>query len=268
MPNTLTIIGLGHLSTSLLTGWEHESPWDHVTGIDHHAEKRDKAKALGVQILSTECDNNEVKSSWLMLAVRPKQIIPTLSKLKLKPQTKIISLAAGITCSSLQQAQINNPVYRAMCNRQCALNEGISILFGDKDPEDRLQLEKAFRALGETSWCSKEAQLDATTAIIGSFPAAILSMIHTIEQLLIQEGFDEPEARTLARQTFYGASLDAKWTHGDLLPEIKKIKVPGGTTEAMLNTLQALNLPDILSKGVLSAIHKSRVLAQESQAPS
>ena len=258
MKPSLTIIGLGHLSQALLTGWSTESPWSHITGIDTNPEKRAQALELGVHKTQPSSAENLIESDWLILAVRPSQLLPTLLQLNLGTQVRMVSLAAGIRLKDMQALKPKHKIYRCMSNRQTALQAGVSVLFGPYDSDCQGLLESVFRQLGETVWTDTEAFLDLATAVTGSFPAVILSMIDVIEKALVQHGFEPTSSRAMVRQLLYGTALSAQWHAGKLEDEIEKITVPSGTTK----TLDEHPFSETLLKGLRAAVDRAAALSQ------
>ena len=170
----------------------------------------------------------------------------------------MVSLAAGIRLKDMQALKPKHKIYRCMSNRQTALQAGVSVLFGPYDSDCQGLLESVFRQLGETVWTDTEAFLDLATAVTGSFPAVILSMIDVIEKALVQHGFEPTSSRAMVRQLLYGTALSAQWHAGKLEDEIEKITVPSGTTK----TLDEHPFSETLLKGLRAAVDRAAALSQ------
>jgi pyrroline-5-carboxylate reductase len=110
-----------------------------------------------------------------------------------------------------------------------------------------------------------EHQIDAVTALSGSGPAFVYTVIEALARGGEKMGLAWDVALTLATQTVLGAAQLASETK--LSPEElrKMVVTPGGTTAAGLSAMRELNTSDGLIAAVEAAAKRGREMAEETK---
>ena len=84
----------------------------------------------------------------------------------------VISIAAGITLSFLQQYSPSAKFHRAMPNTPCQIRQGMTVISRQGDPQSLDLVQSIFEPLGRCMVLPDEL-FDAVTAISGSGPAFV-----------------------------------------------------------------------------------------------
>lgn len=207
------------------------------------------------------------ESDIVILAVKPqvmRSVILALAKVLSKKQPLLISIAAGITITSLESWVGGNPaVVRAMPNTPALINSGITALFANPQvsPKQRDLSQSMMRSVGKTLWVEDEALIDTVTSVSGSGPAYFFYLIEALEQAAIDGGLNEDTARLLTLETALGAARLALESNHSPSELRKQVTSPGGTTQAAIQVLDHAGATDILKRAVNAARKRSAELA-------
>src|SRR5690606_21427420 len=92
------------------------------------------------------------------------------------------SIAAGITCASLEAWLGPQALVRCMPNTPALLRQGASGLYANPrvSATQRAQAEQLLSAVGLSLWLDDEQQIDAVTAVSGSGPAYFFLLIEAM----------------------------------------------------------------------------------------
>lgn len=256
---TITFIGAGNLATSLIQGLATTGYQLHIASPNVHQ----RHQASTTQHLFT--DNCEAidGAEMIILAVKPHQISGVLGEIKNHLTTKqlLISLAAGLSVSTMATAIPNNPLVRAMPNIAASINESATSLYGKGlGVEDKTRIEHLFSALGTTTWLKEESHLDIATIIAGSMPAFVYTFIQAMIDGATENGISGEAARALALQAVTGACNLAKKDNNELDTLIKAVTSKGGTTEAGLKMFTQENFKGIVKQSFNSAFQRALAL--------
>lgn len=213
-------------------------------------------------------DNAELaqRARTIILAVKPQQVPDVLDQLsaQLSPDHLVISIAAGISTSFIQQ-RLNKPipVIRTMPNTPLMVNAGVTALCKGTEATDEhlAQASEIFAAAGQVVLL-EEKLIDAVTAISGSGPAYFFYLAEAMIQAGLDLGIDKPTAAKLAAMTCFGAGKMMLQSSDP--PEQLRAKVtsPGGTTAAAIDTLEALGAKQAWISAINAAQRRSRQLGK------
>src|SRR2546423_11015121 len=125
-------------------------------------------------------------------------------------------------------------------------------------------VREIFGAIGAVVEVTDE-QIDAVTALAGSGPAFVYTVIEALAGGGEKMGLAPDAALTLATQTVLGAAQLASETK--LSPEElrKMVVTPGGTTAAGLAAMRELSTSDGLIAAVEAAAKRGREMAEETK---
>lgn len=205
----------------------------------------------------------------LVLATKPQvlaDVCRALAATVKENKPLIISIAAGITGSAIENwlgAEL--AVIRVMPNQPALLRLGASGLHANirATASDRQLAETIMSAVGEVAWLSHEKDIDSVTAISGSGPAYFYLLIDMLVQNAIAMGLDAATARTLAVQTAVGAAALAADSELPMADLIARVRSPGGTTAAALDSLEQENVRGIFESALNAAKNRAAELAHE-----
>ncbi len=214
-------------------------------------------------------DNNKTVSTAeiVLLAVKPQLLAGVCRQLAATIQATrplIVSIAAGIHGADIDSWLGGDlAVVRVMPNQPALLRQGISGIFANEKTTQQ-QLVAARRimsAVGAVIEVTTEADIDVVTAISGSGPAYFYLLIDMLAKTGKDLGLDEDVARALAIETAQGAVALAASSDVAMDTLIARVRSPGGTTAAALESLESQGVRDIFNIALTAARDRARDLA-------
>jgi pyrroline-5-carboxylate reductase len=206
----------------------------------------------------------------VILAVKPQNIAEVLDEIGMVRgmgygvrKKLVVSIAAGIPLSYLQKKLPGIPVVRAMPNNPCLVGMGITGLARGKAVSRDLykKAKEIFERVGEVVEIP-EKWMDALTGVSGSGPAFVYQCIEALASGGMAVGLPENIAAKLALQTVLGAAATAKETGKSPGKLREMVASPGGTTIEGLKVLKKYKFSQALTKAVIAAAKKSKVLSK------
>jgi pyrroline-5-carboxylate reductase len=211
-------------------------------------------------------DNLEVARSaeTILIGVKPAVVLPVVREIAPALEGRlVISLAAGVRLESME-AGAPARFMRVMTNTPSAICRGATAIApGARTTEKDLSFaEEVFTALG-IAVRIEEQHIDAVTALAGSGPAFVYTVIEALAEGARRCGLSNEAALQLATQTVLGAAQLASET-GMSPEELRKMVVtPGGTTAAGLAAMKKLNGSEAIAAAVEAATDRGREMATE-----
>ena len=264
----LGFIGAGKLAGSVIRGLMRAKfcPPGEIIASEPNPQTRDAlSKEIGVAVTA---DNAEVaeKAEIIFVGVKPPMVLPVLTELKNELQNKlVISLAGGVRISSMEKIE-NVRFMRALTNTPSAIcRAATGISRGSRSTKDDVDLaKKVFGSIGVVVEINEE-QIDAVTALSGSGPAFIYTVIEALAAGGTKMGLAADVALELAAQTALGAAeimLQSKISPEEL---VKMVVTPGGTTAAGLTVMEKLGTNESLIAAVEAATKRGQEMAEENR---
>ena len=201
----------------------------------------------------------------IIIAVKPQQFAQASEQLRegLSMTQVIISIAAGITLSMIQDAFPACECVRVMPNTPALIGKGLTGLsFGASCPTEIQDFVRSlFASIGEITTIPEQL-MNALTAISGSGPAYFYHFIDQLATESMDIGFSYDDAKRLLTQTMLGSALMLQ--HSDKSPTelIRQVTSPGGTTEAAMKILVASDLRLILKNTLQAANTRANELSR------
>lgn len=270
----LGFIGGGNMTLAiaggLLTGGY---PAERIAVAEPDAAQRERLAATLPG--ATISDNNAdlvAASDCLVLAIKPQVLAGVCREIEAAVQSSkplILSIAAGIRSADIDGWLGGRlAVIRVMPNQPALLRLGVSALYcNDRTkPAERDLAHTVMAAVGEVVTVASESDIDSVTAISGSGPAYFYLLIDMLVQTAIGFGLDANLARTLAVQTAVGAAALAADSDEPMEQLIRRVRSPGGTTAAALDSLEHQEVRAIFETALLAAKDRAAALANEAGA--
>ncbi|WP_350023330.1 pyrroline-5-carboxylate reductase [Pseudomonas protegens] len=264
----IAFIGAGNMAASLIGGLRAKGlEASQIRASDPGEQTRAKVAAEhGIQVFA---DNAEAIEGVdvIVLAVKPQAMKAVCQALRpsLKPQQLVVSIAAGITCSSMNSWLGAQPIVRCMPNTPALLRQGVSGLYATAEvsAQQRQQAEALLSAVGIALWLDQEQQLDAVTAVSGSGPAYFFLLIEAMTAAGEKLGLPRETAAQLTLQTALGAAHMAVSSDVDAAELRRRVTSPAGTTEAAIKSFQAGGFEALVGKALGAAAHRSAEMAEQ-----
>ncbi|HFD11568.1 MAG TPA: pyrroline-5-carboxylate reductase [Crenotrichaceae bacterium] len=265
---SIGFIGAGNMANSLIngllaTGFAAEDLW----AADPDCTQL--ARLSGQQGIHTTSDNNVLVShaDVIVLAVKPQviaDVVRPLHEAIRERKALVISIAAGITATTLNRWLPDVAVIRCMPNTPALVGKGMTGLFATVQVSDQQKqsAEMIMRAVGETVWLDDETLIDSVTAVSGSGPAYFFLMMEAMEDAAIKLGLSERTARLLVQQTALGAATMVAET-GEAPAQLRRnVTSPGGTTEKALGIFEQHHYQSLIAEALQGARDRSVELSE------
>jgi pyrroline-5-carboxylate reductase len=242
----------------------------------HISEPRAEQRArLRAALACVEVDSDNAAlvadTDCLVLATKPQVLADVCTGLRDAVQARkplIISIAAGVRSRAIASWLGDGlAVIRVMPNQPAVLGLGASALFANQQASDEdLDLAATIvSAVGDLVWVSDETDIDTVTAISGSGPADFYLLIDMLIESATSLGLEAPAARALAVQTALGASALAADSDASMEELIARVRSPGGTTAAALDSLEQQGVRAIFATALQAARDRAIFLADEAE---
>ena len=244
------------MGTALVGGLVHGG-WDAstITVVEIDAAKRSALESdFGVRT-----SDHLVAADGALIAVKPADALAVCSQLAAHGVPRILSIAAGISVDSLQDAAgSSTAVVRAMPNTPALVREGVTALCGSSScTEDDFQWAESLMAAVGIVVRVPESQMDAVTAVAGSGPGYLFLVAESLLDAARAEGLPDHIANTLVRQLFRGAGILLAESHESPATLRERVTSPNGTTAAGLAQFEDAGLREIVKKAVRAAAQRS-----------
>jgi len=266
----IAILGAGNIGGALLGGIlkSHLAEPKDVVATDAREERRrELEEQWKVRVLPTDNRQAVAGRDVVILAVKPNIVPRVLEEIRgvLRPGQIVLSVAAAVPISFIESVLGKRvAVFRAMPNIPVLVEEGATAVAGNQytTPEQRKVVEKIFGSLGVVVFVD-EGQLDAVTALSGSGPAYIYTVIEALIDGGKKMGLSQEVATRLTEQTVLGAAKLVRETklHPAVLRD--EVTTPGGTTIAALHELEKHGLRSMLISAVETATLRSREICKQ-----
>lgn len=201
----------------------------------------------------------------IILAVKPQDISSLLKEIEqvLKREKLFISIAAGISISSIQKYLSRAKLIRAMPNMGALIGRSFTAISSSSDvtPEQVLRAKEILASIGEVREV-EESQIDAVTALAGSGPAYFAYFLQALTEA--GEGIGLGELASQAALSCYRATWEIL-SQMNISPQelIEKVASKGGTTEACIGFWQEADLRELIGAGVKKAHLRAKELARQ-----
>jgi len=269
----IAILGTGSMGKAILAGLlaAGTSPEKIRVTTKSQASAEATSSSHGIKATALESDPTANLSSakdadLVILAVKPNMVIETLEEVAsaLKPNCLVISVAAGITTTAMEEALSDKvAVVRAMPNTPSVVGLGVTgISKGSNVTDEQLDLAvQLFSSVGKVLVVD-ESKIDALSTISGSGPAYVFYFAEKLITAAKSLGFSDQEASMMVKETFLGsATLLATSTSS---PEELRQQVtsPNGTTMQATGTFDAADLEKVFIKATEAALARAKELGR------
>ena len=269
----IAILGTGSMGKAILSGMLAAG----TSPADVRVTTKSKASAdaifsnHGVQATSLE-SNSAANSSaakdadLVILAVKPNMILETLSEVAavLKPDCLVVSVAAGITTSAMEeQLSGNAAVVRAMPNTPSVVGLGVTgISKGSNVSDEKLDLAiELFSSVGKVLVVD-ESKIDALSTISGSGPAYVFYFAEKLITAAKYLGFSEQEASLMVKETFLGSATLLATSSSSPEELRQQVTSPNGTTMQATGRFDAADLERVFIEATEAALARAKELGR------
>lgn len=267
MNKKIGFIGAGKMATAIIKGIIDSEfcKSENISVSDVNSEALEKMKN-DLKITPVSSNNEVVKNSDIVFfAVKPFVLKDVLSGIKedLKGDKLVVSIAAGVSTSTIEEFTGDLPVIRVMPNTPAFVKAGMSAVCKGKYAKDEHAdlICKIFNSLG-VAVKEEEKNIDVITAVSGSGPAYFYCFINEFAKAGEKYGLDKQTALTLAAQTALGSAKMVMETGVPVEQLIINVTTPGGCTEVGNNILADNKISDIIDEVVKGTMDKAAALGK------
>ena len=233
-------IGVGNMGGALANAACKALPAGKVAVSDTDEKKTAAfAKQYGAAVLPL--DKITASCRFLVLGVKPQVLPSVLSAIRptLAESTVLVSMAAGISVSAIENAIPSKPVIRIMPNTPCSVGRGL-ILYAKNAlvSDDDLSAFLAGFSKAGTLVPIAEDKIDAASAVSGCGPAFAYLFVEALADAGVECGLARADAQKFAALMLEGSAkmvLDTGRHPGELKDAVCS---PGGTTIAGVRALE------------------------------
>lgn len=266
MAESFAFLGTGSMGGAILDGLRAAIPDAPIRATTRSSS----TERPGVESRSTESNPDANRwavngASIVIVGVKPAMVGDLLAEIadSLDPEALIVSVAAGITTSTME-AIVPNPVVRSMPNTPALVGKGVTgIAAGSRATAEHLARARAvFELVG---WVLElpESQIDALSTISGSGPAYVFHAMEQWTTAARELGFSDGDARDLVEKTFAGATALLEASDVGPAELRRRVTSPNGTTERAIAVLDRAHLSDIYRAAAEAALARAAEIARE-----
>ncbi len=265
--NNILFIGTGKMATAIAAGMVHKGfDASKISAFDISAQAaKNFSINTGLQVETKNLKTLLEQADNVIVAVKPQHIEKALNANSALYEDKlIVSIAAGVKITKLQELTKASRVIRVMPNTPALIGESASVWCASPQvtSEDIDLINQILTSIG--SACKIDEKLmDAVTGVSGSGPAYVLDFIQGLADGGVNAGLPRNTATALAVQTVFGTAklmLESN-RHPAILRD--DVTSPGGTTAKALAVLEKNGFKGIIIEAVLAAAKRSAELGKK-----
>jgi len=258
----ICFLGCGNIAQAIIDGLIKSGMQpSNIACIERNEQRVRSLKSQNLQIIELE-NLASIDFDLIVLAVKPKDALSAAqSILKHAPTAIILSVVAGIGIEKYSQPK---SIIRVMPNTACAFGKGVTAIYAlDQSSAAFSSANSLFRKVGHVLTLQNEDEMHRFTSIIGSGQAFLFQVLNTyLKELEKISSTDQVAAKSMF-QDFVSSLGDSFSQNPSFESLINKIKSPGGTTQAGLESLEKNNLDKILQDAFKAAENRSIEISNE-----
>lgn len=264
----ISFIGAGNMARAIAQGLINQgtAPASVLMAGPRQAHLECLQQDLGVR---TSTDNQTAAQSAdiLVLSVKPQVVRAVCEELAgaIRPDTLVISVAAGIRLNSLQRWLAGHSLLaRAMPNTPAQIGLGATGVYAAGLTASQTQaVDSVLAACGLVQWVEDEALLDSVTAMSGSGPAYFFLFMEAMIEAGVAQGLSPEQAQALCIQTALGAAKLAQQTGTPPAQLRRNVTSPKGTTEQAIAQFETGGLKNLVYTAMNACQARAKALADE-----
>lgn len=256
--SSITFVGGGNMGAALVggllkSGWAPALITVAELSASRRAELRHLFPEVNVVEVAESCES-------AVIAVKPPAAVDACESAVAAGARRIVSIVAGISIATLQQASGNSvAVIRAMPNTPALVGKGAcAMCFPPSCSGSDIEwAESVLRSVGTVVRVS-ESQMDAVTAISGSGPAYVFLLAECLISEAIDQGLSAEVADGLVRQLLVGSAALLSASSETPASLREHVTSPNGTTSAAIEALEKAGFRQAITAAVSGAVRRSR----------
>jgi pyrroline-5-carboxylate reductase len=263
----IAFIGGGNMASAIIGGLiKRGAPASSIQVVEPFEDTRTKLQdKFGVAV--REAPSQHLASATLVVwAVKPQTFKDAAMQTRFHTKTALhLSVAAGITSTSIAHWLGTEHIVRAMPNTPALVGKGMTALFARPavTAAGKEMVDRVIQTTGDHLWLMDETQLDAVTALSGSGPAYVFYFIEAMIEAGVAMGLTREQAHKLAVGTFTGASALAKASDEPIEILRSRVTSKGGTTYAAITSMEQDNVKTLFMRAMHIAKQRAKEMGDE-----
>jgi pyrroline-5-carboxylate reductase len=265
MKQKITIIGGGNMGLAIAEGLLSSGlvRAESLTISNPELAKLKKLQKAGV-VLTTYNREAITKANVVILAVKPQILSEVLEEIKdsLSQKQFVISIAAGVSLSKIEQVLGKRSIARVMPNICATVAESTSVWAKNKfvTQAQVSALQKILGSFGKVFEVKTDADIDAATAIMGSGPAYVFYLAELLSEKGLQLGLPKESTSLIVHQMIFGSATMLQKNTKSAAELRAAVTSKGGTTEAAFTSFAKSNFSKIFKQGIDAAVRRAKEL--------
>ncbi len=265
------LIGCGHMGSALIDAWTDLKRYTFFI-VDPLNNKKLKKKYYNKNITILKNLPNQkliLNFDIIIFAVKPQvseKVINDYKYFKFKKNSVIGSIIAGKKINFFKKnLKFSNQIIRIMPNMPSLIGKGVSCYISSKNVSitNEKKIEELFLKVGKIFKFKTEKEIDMATAVSGSGPGYVFTLINSLEKASNKIGFSKKISRELVLSTLLGSIDLMKKSKKEPSVLANSIAIKGGTTEAGIKILKKYKLNKIMHETILAAYKKATTLGKD-----
>ena len=266
------IVGAGVMAEAIIAGLVADRAVEAGTLIASHP-RRDRRDILAERHgIRPVASNREALSGAevIVLAVKPQMLGRVMRELRgeLSADQVVVSIVAGATIRTLVDGIQHTAVVRAMPNTPSQIRRGISVWSPSEacTARQRDLARGVLRALGDEREVADETFVAMATALSGTGPTYLFSVMEALIDAGVHLGFPRELAHDLVVETLIGSAEFAQRSELHPAQLRNAVTSPGGTSAAAIYELEKGRIRTVLSDAVWAAYRRTLELGERLEA--
>ena len=268
----IAFVGGGNMTRAIVGGMLANGFAAHRLAVAEPMEKQRQSLASELPNVAIDAGNQSTvtNADAVVLAVKPQVMQAVCCDLRAtcsRTRPLIMSIAAGVRSTDIDDwLGGNHAVVRVMPNQPALVRRGATALFANETTsrEQADMAQEIMSSVGLVVRVENEADIDAVTAVSGSGPAYFYLLIEMLTDIGQELGLTATVSQALALQTAVGAATLARDSGETPSTLTERVRSPGGTTAAALDSLENDNVRAIFKRALVAARDRAVELADQS----
>jgi pyrroline-5-carboxylate reductase len=266
------IVGAGVMAEAIIAGLVADRAVEAGTLVASHP-RRDRRDILAQRHgIRPVASNREALAGAevIVLAVKPQMLSRVMRELRgeLSADQVVVSIVAGATIRTLVDGLQHAAVVRAMPNTPSQIRRGISVWSPSEacTARQRDLARGVLRALGDEREVADETFVAMATALSGTGPTYLFSVMEALIDAGVHLGFPRELAHDLVVETLIGSAEFAQRSELHPAQLRNAVTSPGGTSAAAIYELEKGRIRTVLSDAVWAAYRRTLELGERLEA--
>lgn len=251
MSKNLAVIGVGNMAKAIISGIQKSN----LSVSNYYLYDINPSQyevLLSDNVIACSSISSAVESAdCILLSVKPQNFPDILKEISSVPSASeklYITIAAGITVSSVCEALNTHRVIRVLPNLPMIISMGVSaVCYNDNVSEDEFDFVVGVFSSAGSVIKIDEKDMNKIIGVTSSSPAYVFKFIKAICEGAASQGLGQEELLDAVCDMIIGSASLIKSGFGTPTAMINAVASKGGTTERALSVLDENNFESIVS---------------------